>query len=62
MAESFLYHLVNRPNSDLGDLFIIDMLLECVSNHDYEVTNQLSVCANVLVMVVFTCTDSGNYI
>ena len=37
MAESFLYHLVNRPNSDLGDLAILDMILECVGNHDYEV-------------------------
>ena len=37
MAESFLYHLVNHPNSDLGDLSILSMLLECVGNHDYEV-------------------------
>lgn len=37
MAESFLYHLVNHPNSDLGDLTILDMVLECVGNHDYEV-------------------------
>lgn len=38
MAESFLYHIVNRPNADLGDLSILDMVLECVGNHDYEVS------------------------
>lgn len=37
MAESFLNHLINFPNTELGDLFILDMVLECVGNHDYEV-------------------------
>ena len=37
MAESFLYYTIHHPNTDLGDLQIFDMLLECVSHPDYEV-------------------------
>ena len=40
MAESFLYHTIHHPSSELGDLHMFDMLLECVSHPDYEVSTQ----------------------
>ena len=40
MAESFLYHTIHHPSSELGDLHMFDMLLECVSHPDYEVNAQ----------------------
>ena len=38
LAESFLYYCVQHPNSELGDLRMFDLLLECDTHPDYEVT------------------------
>lgn len=37
MAETFLYHMVHQSDIGLGGLYMLDLLLECVSHHDYEV-------------------------
>ncbi len=37
LAESLLLYIVQHPGSDLGDLAMLDLLLECAQNQDYEV-------------------------
>lgn len=37
MAESFLYHMVHQSDMGLGGVYMLDLLLECVSHPDYEV-------------------------
>ena len=41
MAETFLYHMIHQPNLGLGMLSMLDLLLECVSHPDYEVSRLL---------------------
>lgn len=42
MAESFLNYLVHQPNEGLGGLYMLDLLLECVSHYDFEVMDSFS--------------------
>ena len=37
LAESFLYHVIHQPHTTLGDIAIMDMLVQCVKHPDYEV-------------------------
>ena len=37
LAESFLYHVIHQPGTTLGDMAIMDMLVQCVKHPDYEV-------------------------
>ncbi|XP_064397245.1 transportin-3-like [Halichondria panicea] len=37
LAESLLMYVVQHPGSDLGDLAMLDLLLECAQHPDYEV-------------------------
>lgn len=46
MCESFLYYLTSHPNSEMGDLRVLDWLLDCVAHPDYEVC--LFVCLKTI--------------
>lgn len=37
LAETFLYHVIHQPGTMLGDMEIMNMLVECVKHPDYEV-------------------------
>ena len=45
MCESFLYYLTIHPNSQVGDLRVLEWLLECVAHPEYEVLTYLSIIA-----------------
>ena len=47
LAESFLYHVIHQPGTPLGDMAIMNMLIQCVKHPDYEVC--LCVCFTVPV-------------
>jgi len=45
LAESFLYHVIHQPYTTLGDMAIMDMLVQCVKHPDYEVCiNKGGIC------------------
>ena len=52
MAETFLYHMVHQPDIGFGELHTLDLLLECISHPDYEVTRFQS---NFLLLLWLVC-------
>ena len=51
LAESFLYHVIHQPGTTLGDMAIMDMLVQCVKHPEYEVGVCVCVCVCVCACV-----------
>jgi len=51
LAESFLYHVIHQPGTELGDMAIMDMLVQCVKHPDYEVCLSVLPCTYVCACV-----------
>ena len=39
MADSFLYNIINYPDTPTGDIKTLDLLLQICKHYDYEVSN-----------------------